>query len=120
MWLCTGRVIEHWHTGTMTMRIPQLRQSMPNAYVEVNPQDAVEAGVINGEVVEIQTPRGNLKLPCWIDGRGAPPRGSMFVPFFDERLMINNLTLEAHDPFSKEPDYKKCSARLRKIPGKKG
>src|SRR5690606_25459998 len=48
-WLCTGRVLEHWHTGTMTMRIPQLRGSMPHAYVEMHPDDAAERGFVNGE-----------------------------------------------------------------------
>jgi nitrate reductase NapA len=111
-WLCTGRVIEHWHTGSMTMRIPQLRQAMPNAYVELNREDAVRLGVQNGDAVLLESRRGKLRLPAWIDGRGAPPRGSVFVPFFDERLLINQLTLEAHCPFSKEPDYKKCAVRV--------
>jgi nitrate reductase NapA len=55
-----------------------------------------------------------VELPVWIDGRGKPPKGSVFVPFFDERIMINNVTLDAHDPFSKQPDYKKCAVRLRR------
>jgi nitrate reductase (cytochrome) len=113
-WLCTGRVLEHWHTGTLTMRIPQLQRAMPQAYVEVNRVDAQRLGIGDGEVVTLETRRGTLDLPVWIDGRGSPPTGSLFVPFFDERLMINELTLDAHDPFSKQPDYKKCAARLRK------
>jgi nitrate reductase (cytochrome) len=44
-WLCTGRVLEHWHSGTMTMRIPQLRGAMPHAYVEMNPADAADYGL---------------------------------------------------------------------------
>lgn len=113
-WLCTGRVLEHWHTGTLTMRVPQLQRAMPQAYVEVNRADAQRLGIGNGEIVTLETRRGRLDLPVWIDGRGSPPPGSLFVPFFDERLMINELTLDAHDPFSKQPDYKKCAARLRK------
>lgn len=113
-WLCTGRVLEHWHTGTLTMRIPQLQRAMPQAYVEVNRADAQRLGIGSGEIVTLETRRGRLDLPVWIDGRGSPPPGSLFVPFFDERLMINELTLDAHDPFSKQPDYKKCAARLRK------
>ncbi len=117
-WLCTGRVIEHWHTGTLTMRIPQLQRAMPEAYVELHRADAARLGVRDGEVVTLETRRGRLDIPAWIDGRGAPPEGSLFVPFFDERLLVNELTLEAHDPFSKQPDYKKCAARVRKrIPG---
>ena len=59
--------------------------------------------------------RGELSLPAWIDGRGSCPPGHLFVPFFDERRLINRLTLEAHCPFSKEPDYKKCAARVSKV-----
>lgn len=111
-WLCTGRVLEHWHTGTLTIRIPQLRRSVPQAYVELNREDARRLGIQNGEIVRLETRRGALDLPAWIDGRGQPPPGSLFVPFFDERLLVNQLTLDAHDPFSKQPDYKKCAARV--------
>jgi nitrate reductase NapA len=118
-WLCTGRVLEHWHTGTMTMRVPQLQGAMPHSYVEMNPEDAAERGIANGEMVVVSTRRGHLQLPAWINGRGRPPRGTLFVPFFDQRLLINDLTLGAVDPLSKEPDYKKCAAtvyRLREVP----
>ncbi|MCU0681548.1 MAG: molybdopterin-dependent oxidoreductase [Polyangiaceae bacterium] len=116
-WLCTGRVLEHWHTGTMTMRIPPLERAMPQAYVEMHRDDARRLGVSDGEVVTLETRRGRLDLPAWVDGRGSPPPGSLFVPFFDERLLINELTLDAYDPFSKQPDYKKCAARVRKREG---
>ncbi len=111
-WLCTGRVVEHWHTGTMTMRVPQLRAAMPNAYVEVNRADARRLGFTNGEMVRVESRRGHVDVPVWIGGRGAPPPGSVFVPFFDERVLINNVTLDAYDPISKQPDYKKCAVRV--------
>jgi len=111
-WLCTGRVIEHWHSGTMTQRIPQLRGAMPSAYAEMNPEDAQEIGVGNGDTVVLETRRGRLELPVWTNGRAVPPRGSVFVPFFDESLPINELTLDAHCPISKQPDYKKCAVRV--------
>ncbi|PTL77370.1 molybdopterin-dependent oxidoreductase [Vitiosangium sp. GDMCC 1.1324] len=113
-WLCTGRVIEHWHTGSVTMRIPQLQRAMPQAYVEMNRADARRLGVENGDWVTVETRRGSLDLPVWLGGRGEPVEGSLFVPFFDERLLINELTLDEHDPFSKQPDYKKCAARVRR------
>ena len=113
-WLCTGRVLEHWHSGTMTRRVSQLNRAMPSAYVEVHPEDARELGLRQGESVVVESRRGKTTLPVWINGRGSPPRGTLFVPFFDESKMINNCTLELHDPFSKQPDYKKCSARIRK------
>lgn len=111
-WLCTGRVLEHWHTGTMTRRIPQLQAAMPHAYIEMHPEDAREKGFANGETILVKTRRGELKMPVWFDGRGHPPRGSLFIPFFDERLLCNDLTLGDIDPISKEPDYKKCAATV--------
>ena len=114
-WLCTGRVLEHWHTGTMTRRIEVLRRAMPRAYVEMHPDDARRMGIQNGEVVEVVTRRGRMQLPVWTDGRGRPARGNLFVPFFDETKLINLLTLSAVDPLSKEPDYKKCAASIRKL-----
>jgi len=111
-WLCTGRVLEHWHTGSMTRRIPQLYRAMPQAYVEMSRDDARKLGVVSGDVVTVESRRGKIDLPVWIDGRGAPPAGSLFVPFFDESLPINHVTLEAHDPFSKQPDYKKCAVKV--------
>jgi nitrate reductase NapA len=114
MWLCTGRVLEHWHTGTMTMRVPQLRNAMPNAYVEMHPDDAAAAGLGNGDMAVVQSRRGKIELPVWINGRARPPRGTVFVPFFDERLRINEVTLGEPCPISKEPDYKKCAVVVRK------
>jgi nitrate reductase (cytochrome) len=114
-WLDTGRVLEHWHTGTMTMRVPTLRKAMPGAYLEINAEDARKLGIQTGDKLKLETRRGFLTLPAWIDGRASCPPGHLFVPFFDERQLINRLTLEAHCPFSKEPDYKKCAARISKV-----
>ena len=115
-WLSTGRVLEHWHSGTMTRRVPELNRAMPGAYAEMNREDAIELGVRNGQEVIIETRRGAMELPVWIGGRGEPTRGTVFVPFFDESLLINELTLDEYDPFSKQPDYKKCAALIRKSP----
>jgi nitrate reductase NapA len=65
--------------------------------------------------VVVESRRGKLTLPAWINGRGKPPRGTVFVPFFDPRLLINEVTLGAIDPLSKEPDYKKCAVQLKKV-----
>jgi nitrate reductase NapA len=113
-WLCTGRVLEHWHSGSMTMRVPPLRRSMPHAYVEISPEDAAKLNVKNGDLVVVESRRGAVTTPAWINGRGKPPSGTVFVPFFDERLAINEVTLDAHCPFSKQPDFKKCAVRLRR------
>ena len=112
-WLCTGRVLEHWHSGTMTQRIAQLHRAMPRAYVEMHPDEAARLGIGNGQHIVIETRRGALELPVWLNGRAVPPADTLFVPFFDENADINALTLDAHDPYSMQPDYKKCAARIR-------
>ncbi len=114
-WLSTGRVLEHWHTGSMTRRVKQLHQAVPAAYVELNRADAIELGVKTGDVVRLASRRGKLELAVKVDGRGKPPRGSVFVPFFDESKLVNLLTLDAMDSISKEPDYKKCAVRIEKV-----
>jgi nitrate reductase (cytochrome) len=114
-WLTTGRVLEHWHTGSMTRRIPQLYQAVPDAYVEMNRGDAEEAGIRKGDRVKLVSRRGSLELIVDIDGRGRPPRGTLFVPFFDESRLINLVTLDAMDNISKQPDYKKCAVRIERL-----
>ena len=113
-WLCTGRVLEHWHTGSMTRRIKQLHQAVPSAYVEINRADASQLGVKSRDWVKLVTRRGELKLRVVVDGRGKPPRGSVFVPFFDESWLINLLTLDTMCNISKQPDYKKCAVRIER------
>jgi nitrate reductase NapA len=113
-WLSTGRVVEHWHTGSMTRRIPILHQAVPHAYVELHPRDAARLGVRTDDTVRLTTRRGSLVLPALIDGRGQPAEGHVFVPFFDEGLLINELTLDAFCPISKQPDYKKCAVRVER------
>jgi len=114
-WLNTGRVLEHWHSGSMTRRIPTLHRAVPRAYVEVNRQDAQEMAIRNGETVRLVTRRGSMTLPARIDYRAQPPRGQVFVPFFDETLLVNDLTLDAYCPISGQPDYKKCAVRLERL-----
>ncbi len=114
-WLCTGRVLEHWHTGTMTRRIKELHQAVPSAYVEMNPADATALGCSEGDVVRLKSRRGELDLSVVTRGRGRPPRGSVFVPFFDEGRLINRLTLDSMCNISKEPDYKKCAVSIERV-----
>ena len=113
-WLNTGRVIEHWHSGSMTRRVPLLHQAMPKAYVEINPADAERLSVRSGDDIRLSSRRGSIVLPALVKGRGIPPRGQVFVPFFDEDILINELTLDAYCPISKQPDYKKCAVKVEK------
>ncbi|RWX47790.1 Molybdopterin oxidoreductase [Candidatus Electrothrix aarhusensis] len=114
-WLNTGRVIEHWHSGSMTRRIPILHQAVPSAYVEINPDDAKDMGIKNHDFVQLTSRRGTIKIKANINGRAIPPRGQVFVPFFDESLLINELTLDAYCPIPKQPDYKKCAVKVEKV-----
>lgn len=113
-WLCTGRVLEHWHSGTMTRRVPQLNAAMPKAYVELHPVDAARLNISTGDQIKLTSRRGELVLPAWINGRAIPQKGMVFVPFFAEEALINFVTLDAYCPLSKEPDYKKCAVRVEK------
>jgi nitrate reductase NapA len=113
-WLNTGRVLEHWHTGSMTRRVAVLHQAVPAGYVELHPADARRLGIANGERVRLVSRRGALVLPAQIDGRARPPEGQVFVPFFDEALLINELTLDAFCPISGQPDYKKCAVKVER------
>jgi nitrate reductase NapA len=114
-WLSTGRVLEHWHTGSMTRRIPVLHRAMPSAYVEVNVEDARELDIVDRDTVRLVTRRGTLDIQARVDYRGQPAPGQLFVPFFDESLLINELTLDAYCPISREPDYKKCAVRIETL-----
>jgi len=113
-WLNTGRVVEHWHSGSLTQRVNVLHAAVPNAYVELNPDDAVKLGIRDSDRVKLTSRRGSIVLPVSINKRGRPPKGMVFVPFFDERLLINELTLDAYCPISKQPDYKKCAVKVER------
>ena len=114
-WLTTGRVLEHWHTGSMTRRTRELHQAVPDAFVELNRADAADLGVREGDRVQVASRRGEVELRVVVDGRGRPPRGTVFVPFFDESKLVNLLTLDAMDNISKEPDYKKCAVKIDRV-----
>jgi nitrate reductase NapA len=99
----------------MTRRIPTLHRAVPRAYVEVNRDDANELGIRNGDTVRLVTRRGSMPIEARIDYRAQPPRGQVFVPFFDESRLVNELTLDAYCPISAQPDYKKCAVRLERV-----
>lgn len=113
-WLNTGRVLEHWHTGSMTRRVPILHKAVPKGYVEINGDDATAMGITNGSKVKITSRRGSVVMDAMINGRGNPPKGMVFVPFFDENFLINEVTLDAFCPISKQVDYKKCAVKLER------
>ena len=114
-WLCTGRVLEHWHSGTMTMRVPELYRAVPEALCYMNPKDAKEKGFKNGELIWVDSRRGKVKVRVETRGRNRPSQGLVFVPWFDEKVFINKVCLDATCPMSKQTDYKKCAVKLYKV-----
>jgi nitrate reductase NapA len=112
LWLVTGRVLEHWHSGSMTQRVPELYRAFPDAIVYMHPDDAKARGVRRGGTAKLQTRRGEVTMKVETRGRNRPPAGLVFVPFFDARRLVNKLTLDATCPISKETDFKKCAVKV--------
>ena len=115
LWLCTGRVLEHWHTGTMTRRVPELYRAMPDAWIYMHPDDAKKRGLQRGDTVKVSSRRGEIVTRVETRGRNKTPVGLVFVPFFDEHRLVNKLTLDATCPISKETDFKKCACKVVKV-----
>jgi nitrate reductase (cytochrome) len=111
-WLSTGRVLEHWHSGTMTRRVPELARAMPVAQLFLNSDDAKELGLAKNDVAWIESRRGKIKTRVEVGGRYRLPRGTVYVPWFDEGVFINKVTLDATCPISKETDFKKCAVKV--------
>ncbi len=115
MWLSTGRVLEHWHTGTMTRRVPELYKAFPDAVVFMHPDDAKARGLQRGMEVKVASRRGEITLRVETRGRDKPQRGLVFIPFFDAGRLVNKLTLDATCPISKQTDFKKCAVKVTKV-----
>ncbi len=112
--LSTGRVIEHWHTGTMTMKAPELLRAQPDAFVEINPKDAKKWGIEQGDQVKIISRRGTNTMRAKVID--TPREGMIFVPWHwpQDDWMINKVTINAFDPGSKQPEFKVCAVKLEK------
>jgi nitrate reductase NapA len=114
-WLATGRVLEHWHSGSMTQRVPELHKAVPDALVYMHPDDAKALGVRRGTEVKLSSRRGYILSRIETRGRNKPPKGLVFVPWFDARQLINKVTLDATDPLSKQTDFKKCAVKIEPV-----
>ena len=114
LWLCTGRVLEHWHSGTMTMRVPELYRAVPEALCYMHEDDGKKLGIAQNDIVWVESRRGKVKVRVDFRGRNKPPVGLIYVPWFDENVLINKVCLDATCPLSKETDYKKCAVRVYK------
>jgi formate dehydrogenase alpha subunit len=110
--LTTGRSLYHFHTGTMTRRTSLLEREVPGPMVEVNPEDARQLGIRNGQKLIVETRRGSLSLEAKVTAD--VPAGLLFIPFHFREAPANALTLQALDPQSKIPELKVSAARARR------
>lgn len=115
LWLVTGRVLEHWHSGSMTMRVPELYRAFPGARVFMNADDARRRGLNQGAEVRVISRRGEIRTRLETRGRNRMPSGVVFVPWFDASQLINKVTLDATDPISKQTDFKKCAVKIEAV-----
>ena len=111
---CTGRLLEHWHTGSMTRRVPELDNALPEALLDMNPADMEELGIKDGDRVKVISRWGEVEITASSAGRTKPPAKYLFAPFFAEEALVNLAQQEAYCPLSKEPDYKKTCVRVEK------
>jgi len=114
LWLCTGRVLEHWHSGTMTRRVAELNNAVPEALLFMHAKDAEARGLKQADLAWVESRRGKVKARIETGGRNRMPRGLVFVPWFDEGVFINKVTLDATCPISKQTDFKKCAVKVTK------
>lgn len=113
--LTTGRLYGHWHTQTRTGRTDKIRQMHPHPFIEIHPRDAEQLGIVEGELVAVQSRRGSAQFPAKVTRAIAP--GTVFVPMhwgalWADHAEANALTHPAACPDSKQPELKACSVML--------
>ena len=110
--LNTGRLLEHWHTGSMTRRSFALDAIQPEAHVFLNPGDAAEMSIAEGDFVRVTSRRGSIDLRARLSHRDTP--GTCFVPFHFREAAANLLTIDEVDPVGKIPEFKFCAVRIER------
>jgi formate dehydrogenase alpha subunit len=110
--LTTGRVLQHWHTGTMTRRVGGLDFLAPEERVEINPEDATRLGIADGDWIRITSRRGTVTAHAWVTDRPLP--GLIFMTFHFAEALGNVLTNNAIDPVAKIPEFKVCGVKVEK------
>jgi formate dehydrogenase alpha subunit len=107
--LTTGRVLEHWHGGSMT-RNSALNEAYPEARLEMNPADAVMHGIVDGMAVRVTSRRGEVVLRATVTEKTTV--GVVFIPMHFAEAAANLLTNDALDPQAKIPEYKACAVQV--------
>ena len=108
--LNTGRMLEHWHTGSMTRRSYALDTISPRAEVYLNPGDAAALGLADGDQARVTSRRGSIVLATRVSHREA--QGTAFIPFHFREAAANLLTIDEIDPMGKIPEFKFCAVRI--------
>ena len=108
--LTTGRVLEHWHTGSMTRRSDALDAIEPVAFAAIHPEDLEINGIENGQQIRVSSRRGEIELEARSDHTVEP--GSIFIPFHFREASANILTIDALDPYGKIPEFKYCAVKI--------
>lgn len=108
--LSTGRLLFQYHTGSMTRKIDAINKISPEAYIEINPDDAKQLMVKTGESVKVSSRRGSIKIKARISERMS--QGVVFIPFHFKEAAANVLTNTALDPISKIPELKVCAVNI--------
>lgn len=108
--LSTGRVLYHYHTGTMTTKAEGLTERCPESLVEINPVDADKLKIAEGQKVKVTSRRGSVEAKATITKKSAP--GSIFMNFHFADASVNLLTNPALDPIGKIPEYKVCAVKV--------
>jgi len=111
--LTTGRVLQHFHTGTMSRNSRILTEIMNEAFVEMHPIDASDHNISDGEIVSLSTRRGSIRLKAKISDKPKP--NVVFIPFHFAEAAANKLTIDALDPTCKIPEFKVCACKIEKI-----
>ncbi len=111
--LTTGRVLQQFHTGTMSRNSKVLEETAPEGFVEVNPNDASNLNIDDGELVSVSTRRGSIRIKARVAGRSKT--NVVFIPFHFYESCANRLTVDCLDPGCKIPEYKVCACRVEKI-----
>ena len=110
--LNTGRMLEHWHTGSMTRRSYALDAIAPKALVFIHAADAAALGIGDGDLARVSSRRGTIELEARVSHREA--RGNVFIPFHFREAAANLLTIDAIDPFGKIPEFKFCAVKVER------
>jgi formate dehydrogenase major subunit len=112
LYLTTGRVLYHYHTGTMTMKTEGLNERSPESFVELTRGDATVMGIEDGDYVTIASRRGTITARASISAKAVD--GTVFIPFHFAKAAANTLTNAVLDPISGIPEYKVCAVKVSK------